>query len=105
MKTPNAKGWLLITMLSIFYSMAHAQTCPASTTTSINSGNLNAAGNTYFPGTQATVSAGSNSIVIGPAGYGSTPISTSDILLIIQMQDNDFFFGQSNRSESLDCLM
>jgi len=86
MKTPNAKGWLLITMLSIFYSMAHAQTCPASTTTSINSGNLNAAGNTYFPGVQATVTAGNSSIVIGPAGYGSTPISTSDILLIIQMQ-------------------
>ncbi len=86
MKTPNAKGWMLIPMLSIFYSLAHAQTCPASSTTSINSGNLAATGNTYFAAAQATVNAGSSSIVLGPAGYGSTPISTSDILLIIQMQ-------------------
>jgi hypothetical protein len=73
-------------MLSIFYSLAHAQTCPASSTTTINSGNLSAVGNTYFPAGQATVNAGSSSIVLGPAGYGSTPISALDILLIIQMQ-------------------
>ena len=86
MKTPNAKGWMLIPMLSIFYSLAHAQTCPPSSTTPINSGNLTAAGNTYFAAGQATVNAGSSSIVLGPAGYGSTPISPLDILLIIQMQ-------------------
>jgi hypothetical protein len=32
------------------------------------------------------VNAGSTSIVLGPAGYGATPIGPSDILLIIQMQ-------------------
>ena len=86
MKTPNANGWLLIPVLSIFYSLAHAQTCPSNATTTINSGNLSAAGNTYFAAAQATVNAGSSSIVLGPAGYGTTPISASDILLIIQMQ-------------------
>jgi hypothetical protein len=93
MKTPNANGWLLIAMLSIFYSLSHAQTCPASSITPINSGNLSAAGNTYFPAGQATVNAGSSSIVLGPAGYGSTPISPLDILLIIQMQGAEINFS------------
>jgi hypothetical protein len=96
MKTPNAKGWLLITLLNIFYSMAHAQTCPASITTTINSGNLTASGNTYFAAGQATVNAGSSSIVLGPAGSGSTPISPSDILLIIQMQGAEINSGNAN---------
>jgi hypothetical protein len=96
MKTRNPKGWLLITLLSIFYSQTHAQTCPVSTTTAINSGNLNAVGNTYFPAAQATVSAGSSSIILGPAGYGSTPISPSDILLIIQMQGAEIDFSNAN---------
>ncbi|MFL5745153.1 MAG: T9SS type A sorting domain-containing protein [Niastella sp.] len=86
MKNPNANGWLLITMLSIFYLQTHAQTCPVTITTTINSGNFSATGNTYFAAAQATANAGSTSIVLGAAGYGSTPISASDILLIIQMQ-------------------
>lgn len=86
MKTHNANGWLIIIVLSIFYSQTLAQTCPTSTTTSINSGNLSAAGNTYFPAAQATVNAGSSSIVLGAAVYGTTPISPLDVLLIIQMQ-------------------
>jgi hypothetical protein len=93
MKTPTVNGWLLIATLSIFYSLTHAQTCPASSTTSINSGNLSAAGNTYFSAAQATVNAGSSSIVLGPAGYGSTPISPLDILLIIQMQGAEINSG------------
>jgi len=90
MKTPNPNGWLLtmlfIIMLCIFYVQSNAQTCPAATTTTINSGNFSATANTYFAGSQATVNAGSTSIVLGAAGYGTTPISASDILLIIQMQ-------------------
>jgi hypothetical protein len=86
MKTPNTKRWMLIAMLSILYLHAHAQTCPVATTTTINTGNFSAAANTYFAGAQATVNAGSTSIVLGAAGYGLTPISASDILLIIQMQ-------------------
>jgi hypothetical protein len=86
MKTHNVKGWMLMPMLCILYLYTHAQSCPSPSTTTINSGNLSVAGNTYFAGAQATVNAGSTSIVLGPAGYGSTPISASDILLIIQMQ-------------------
>ena len=86
MKTHNANGWLIIIMVSVFCVHTHAQTCPPSTTTSINSGNLSAAGNTYFAAAQATVNAGSTSIALGPAGYGTTPISALDVLLIIQMQ-------------------
>ena len=42
--------------------------------------------NTYYPGQQAVVSAGSTAVVIGAATYGTTPISIGDVLLIIQMQ-------------------
>lgn len=70
----------------MFYSQTHAQSCPPFSVTPINSGNLSAAGNTYFAASQATVSAGSTSIVIGAAGYGTTPISANDVLLVIQMQ-------------------
>ncbi|WP_133055328.1 T9SS type A sorting domain-containing protein [Niastella koreensis] len=42
--------------------------------------------NTYYPGQQATVSAGSTSVAIGGATYGTIPVSTGDVLLIIQMQ-------------------
>src|SRR5688572_27990518 len=80
-------------MLSMFYSLSHAQTCPASSITPINSGNLSAAGNTYFRAGQATVNAGSSSIVLGPADYGSTSISPLDILLIIQMQGAEINFS------------
>lgn len=61
-----------------------AQTCPTSGTTT-----LTTYSNTYYPGSQATVNAGATSITLGNAstsGYGSTPISTYDIVLIIQMQ-------------------
>ncbi len=46
--------------------------------------------NTYYPGTQAAVSAGATSITLGAIGsganFGSTPIAVGDIVLIIQMQ-------------------
>jgi len=86
MKTPNVKGWILITMLSVFYLHTHAQICPPFSTSTISSANLAAAGNTYFAASALTINAGSTSFAIGPAGYGTTSISPSDILLIIQMQ-------------------
>ena len=55
--------------------------------------------NTYFPGQQATVNAGSTSVEISAATYGTTPISAGDVLLIIQMQGaqinatNDITYG------------
>jgi uncharacterized repeat protein (TIGR01451 family)/fimbrial isopeptide formation D2 family protein len=47
--------------------------------------------NTYHQGT-LTAGAGSSSITVGSSRFGgaSTPISTGDLLLVIQMQDTDF---------------
>ena len=62
-----------------------AQNCPTSGTTVVNTNE-----NTYYPGTQATVSAGATSITLGPIGsganFGNTPIACGDIVLVIQMQ-------------------
>jgi hypothetical protein len=64
-----------------------AQNCPTSGTTVVSS---NASENTYYPGTQATVSAGATSITLGPIGsganFGNSPIAAGDIVLVIQMQ-------------------
>jgi len=71
-------------MLLFFASGAMAQSCPTAGSTT-----LYGYSNTYYPASQATVSAGATSIVIGSAsgsGYGTTPIGAYDIVLIIQMQ-------------------
>jgi hypothetical protein len=68
--------WLLLSS-----HPAAAQSCPANALTSVN-----VFPNTYYPASQASVSAGSKSIVLGAVSNGSTPISSGDILLIIQMQ-------------------
>jgi len=72
-------------LLMISGIAANAQNCPSSGTTIINSNE-----NTYYPGTQATVTAGATSITLGAIGsgsnFGNTPIASGDILLIIQMQ-------------------
>jgi hypothetical protein len=58
--------------------------------------------NTYYPGTQATVSAGSTSITLGAAGsgsnFGTTPIASGDIVLIIQMQGTQLNIPASSTS-------
>ncbi|MDO6432893.1 T9SS type A sorting domain-containing protein [Flavitalea sp. BT771] len=72
----------VVALLSNFAS--EAQTCPSSSTTTISS-----YGNTYYPGAQASVSAGATTITLGNAstsGYGTVPISAFDVVLIIQMQ-------------------
>ena len=58
-----------------------AQSCPLNSTTYI-SGNPN----TFYPANQATVNSGSTSIALNAVTYGTTPISSGDMLLIIQMQ-------------------
>ena len=72
----------LLPLLLLAGARLHAQSCPSSVTTTT----ITSFPNTYFPGQQATVNAGSTSVVIGAATYGTTPISTGDVLLIIQMQ-------------------
>jgi len=71
----------LLAVLSILYNPAGAQTCPVSGTTSLSSN-----GGTYYPGTAATVAAGSTSITLGAVTYGTVAISAWDVVLIIQMQ-------------------
>ena len=85
-----SKAWvpvcILLTITLLTHSTTEAQSCPTSSTTTINT---YADANTYYPGSQATVSAGATSILLGNAstsGYGSTAISAWDIVLIIQMQ-------------------
>ena len=77
----------VILLISIFLQSGslQAQNCPVSGThIQITSEN------TYYPGTQATVSVGATSIMLGPIGaganFGITPIAIGDVVLIIQMQ-------------------
>ena len=84
----SGKPWIhaciLITVTLCSHPIAVAQTCPVSSTTTIST-----YGNTYYPGSQASVAACATTIVPGnvtTSGYGTIPISTYDIVLIIQMQ-------------------
>ncbi len=66
-------------------SALKAQSCPNSGTHTQNSNE-----NTYYPGTTASLTAGSTAITLGAAGvganFGNTPIASGDIVLVIQMQ-------------------
>lgn len=70
---------MLCTAISV--NNVQAQTCPPSVATTITTNS-----NTYYPGLQATVNAGSTAVAIDAATYGTTPISAGDVLLMIQMQ-------------------
>lgn len=72
---------ILAAIFSLYGRIAIAQSCPANALTSITS-----YPNTFFPASQANVPSGSTSITLAAASYGTTPISSGDILLIIQMQ-------------------
>src|SRR6185437_382679 len=50
--------------------------------------------NTYYPAS-ASVTAGSTSITLGSVAYGTTPISSGDILLVIQMQGAQYSSNNS----------
>jgi len=83
---PYPLACFLLVIATLFHAALQAQTCPGSSTTTINN---YANANTYYPGAQASVSAGATTLVLGNAatsGYGTTPISAWDIVLIIQMQ-------------------
>src|SRR5450755_1898431 len=84
----------MVVMMGIFLLLntvaLKAQNCPTIGTTVVSANE-----NTYYPGTQASVSAGATSITLGPIGsganFGNTPIASGDILLVIQMQGAQFF--------------
>lgn len=61
---------LLLYTAILTVNIIWAQTCPPAVTTGVASIN-----NTWFPGQQAIVSAGSTSTIIGAAAYGTIPVS------------------------------
>jgi len=67
-------------LLFLHGSPVMAQSCPVKSNV-----NLSTYPNTYFPST-ASVTAGSKSITLGAATYGTVGVSAGDILLVIQMQ-------------------
>ena len=91
----------LLAATAILALPAFGQNCPASGTHTQSSNE-----NTYYPGTQAIVSAGATTITLGAAGaganFGNTPIAVGDIVLIIQMQGaqivftNNGFYGNNS---------
>lgn len=74
-------NFVITAFLAFYATSANAQSCPLATASNINS-----YPNTYYPASQATVNAGAKSITLGAVTNGSTPISSGDVLLIIQMQ-------------------
>jgi hypothetical protein len=80
---------ILLTIALFAHSAAEAQSCPTSSTQT-----LNAYPNTYYPGT-ANAGAGTTSITLGNA-IGATPIAVSDILLVIQMQGAQITSGNTS---------
>jgi Secretion system C-terminal sorting domain len=112
-KGPNAKAFMaqkagvvrlrvllpvILIITFIFIGLAlNAQNCPTTGTTTVSVNE-----NTYYPATQATVAVGATSITLGPIGsganFGSTPIASGDIVLIIQMQGAQLNLPASNTS-------
>lgn len=72
---------ILAAAFALLGRMAMGQSCPSNTLTSIST-----YPNTYFPANQASVPAGTTTIALGSVTYGTTAISSGDIILIIQMQ-------------------
>ena len=71
-----------LVLIAVFITVAStAQNCPVNIPTTISSNP-----DTYFPAVNGTMNAGTTSISLGAVQYGTTPIATGDMLLIIQMQ-------------------
>lgn len=89
MMRPERKAALRLALMLCFVafaaSEASAQIC-ATPGKDGAGGSLTGVVNTYYPG-NASVSAGSNSITLTAPTGASTPITTGDLLLVIQMQD------------------
>ncbi|HEY6900242.1 MAG TPA: hypothetical protein VI233_06355, partial [Puia sp.] len=92
---------LSLALSSLFSQPVAAQSCPTNGST-----NVNTYPGTYFSISGGDLPAGSTSIALSSATYGSTPISKGDILLIIQMQGaqinavNTSNYGASNGTGS-----
>lgn len=80
----------LAILLMIAGQPTTAQSCPSGTTT------ITSYPNTYYPASQATVTAGTRSITLGAVTNGSSPIQFGDVLLLIQMQGASYSSSNSN---------
>jgi len=87
------KGYFLILFLLPLLQSRRvtAQSCPTNSLTTISSYT-----NTYYPGSQVLVNKGTKSIILGSVTFGTTPISSGDILLVIQMQGAEFDSSNTN---------
>lgn len=81
------KLYFVVAVCLCSFHLALGQSCPY-----LTSSTLSTFPNTYYPGNQSTVAVGATTISLGAvaSGYGSTPISKGDVLLIIQMQGAQF---------------
>lgn len=107
MRTLNSMK-LFVHLLSSALALLCAQGLPraAQAATSCTSpgkdgpGALTGVVNSYYPGASGTVYAGSTSVPVGAldsfGGGSTTPIGAGDLVLIMQMQDADFSFGNSS---------
>ncbi|HTL08102.1 MAG TPA: hypothetical protein VL307_07605, partial [Chitinophagaceae bacterium] len=93
MKSVNFYALTCFVALLLACNFSYAQKC--ATPGKDGSGSIAGIVNTYFPGT-ASISAGVTSITIGAGLGASTPISTGDLLLIIQTQGADVQGTNSN---------
>lgn len=75
------KALLMLIVLITLMTDGNAQTCPSNVETSLTTNP-----DSYYPGLDSALNAGSTSILLGAAGYGSVSIASGDLLLVIQMQ-------------------
>src|SRR2546422_868764 len=88
---------LLIGAILLFaVSPVSAQICATRGKDGTPAGPITGVVNTYYPGT-ASVAATATSITLGPATGSSTPITSGDLLIVIQMQDATINSANTNR--------
>jgi hypothetical protein len=86
------KLYFVVAVCMCSFQIAFSQTCPTGSTS------LNTFPNTFYPAGQSSVTVGSKAIALKavPSGYGTTPISAGDLLLVIQIQGAQIQNSNSN---------
>ncbi len=87
--------WLVLFILLIASSSAHAQVCAAPGKDG-SPGTITGVVNTYYPGA-ASAAANATSITLGAATGSSKIITSGDLLIVIQMQDASINSSNNSR--------
>jgi len=87
---------LIVGILLFAVSPANAQICATAGKDGSPAGPITGVVNTYYPGT-ASVGAAATSITLGAAAGSSTPITSGDLLIVIQMQDATISSSNTSR--------